>query len=117
MPTDRGSLLKQSLIGNESPDDIMMMVMETFTKTELIPEVGKYYTFVYKPKTPNVQFDHYPLIACTEVQRWGFKGLNFHWGSSRNYTWEEVIGYLHVIGTEEIKSVRSLAYAKYDINN
>ena len=50
MPTDRGSLLKQSLIGNESPDDIMLKVMETFKKTELIPEPGNYYTFVYSPK-------------------------------------------------------------------
>ena len=117
MPTDRGSLLKQSLIGNESPDDIMLKVMETFKKTELIPEPGKYYTFVYSPKTPNVQYDQYPLIACLEVKPWGFIGINYHWGKVRHYTWEEVVGYLHVIGTEEIKSVRYLAYAQFNINN
>lgn len=117
MPTDKGSLLKQRLIGNESSDDIMLLIMETFTETVLIPEVGKYYTFVYKPKTPNVQYDEYPLIACTGIEKWGFKGLNFHWGEIRFYTWAEVVGYLHVIDTTEIKSVRSLSYAKLNINN
>ena len=28
---DRGLLLKDSLVGIESPDDIMMSIMETFT--------------------------------------------------------------------------------------
>ena len=36
---DRGLLLKDSLVGIESPDDIMMNIMETFTETEVTPEV------------------------------------------------------------------------------
>ena len=67
---DRGLLLKDSLVGIESPDDIMMNIMETFTETEVTPEVGKYYTFVYSPKTPNLYYDQYPLVACLEIFRW-----------------------------------------------
>ena len=114
---DRGLLFKDSLVGIESPDDIMMNIMETFTETEVTPEVGKYYTFVYSPKTPNLYYDQYPLVACLEIFRWGFRGLNFHWGQPRNYTWEEIQGYLHIINTEEIMSVRSLPYAQYLLNN
>ena len=113
----RASRLKSKLIGNEGPDDIMMMIMERFTKTELIPEVGKYYTFVYSPKTPDVQYDQYPLIACVSVERWGFKGINFHWGSQRNYTWEEVVGSLHEIYADEISIMRSIPYTQLNINN
>ena len=66
---ERGLLLKDSLVGIESPDDIMMNIMETFTETEVTPEVGKYYTFVYSPKTPNLYYDQYPLVACLEIFR------------------------------------------------
>lgn len=114
---DRAIRLKQSLVGNESPDDIMMLIMETFSVTELIPEVGKYYTFVYKPKTPNIQYDEYPIVACLDVKPWGFKAINFHWGDVRYYTWTEVVGYLHVVETHEFKTLRSIPFAQYNINN
>ncbi len=114
---DRGLSIKEELIGNDNPDDIMFAIMEVFTETELVPEVGKYYTFVYSPKTENLYYDQYPLIACLEIFQWGFRGLNFHWGKERNYTWQEIQGSLHIIKTEEIMSVRSLPYAQYLINN
>jgi len=113
---DRGLSLKQSLLGNESPDDIMEMIMETFSE-ELIPEVGNYYTFVYNPTTPNIQYDQYPLVAVTEVFAWGFRGINYHWGSVRSYGWGEVVGKFHPIKSTEVKSMRSLPYANYLINN
>ena len=38
----------QSQIGElDDADDIMMNIMEVFSETEIVPNAGKYYTFVY----------------------------------------------------------------------
>ena len=94
--------LKRKVKGLVASDDIMFEILSVFRKTEIIPDVGKYYTFIYTAKTNDIKFDQFPLIACVDVQRWGFKGLNFHWGSVKNYTWQEVEGFLHVIENNEI---------------
>ena len=65
--------------GTSDPEDIMMYIMEIFKEEVLYPEPGKFYTFIYRPKTPNIEYDQHPLIACTSLERWGFKGINFHW--------------------------------------
>jgi hypothetical protein len=52
------------------------------------------------------------LVAVTAVERWGFKGINFHWEMARQYTWQEVAGKMHVIRNNEIEYLRSLPYAK-----
>ena len=109
----RVSLLKRKLDGSEDADLIMMNIMEVFRDVEFIPDVGKYYTFIYVPKTPNIVYDEHPLVAVTSVEQWGFKGINFHWNESRSYTWIEVVGQLHHIRNEEIEYMRSLSYAKY----
>ena len=96
----------------DDADDIMMNIMEVFSETEIIPNAGNYYTFVYNAKTPGV-YDEFPLVAVTFVDRWGFQGLNFHWGTSRNYTWLEIVGRLHVIQNDEIDYLRSLQYANF----
>jgi hypothetical protein len=102
--------------GLESSDDIMQQVLEVLTEEVLLPEPGKFYTFVYRAKTPNIEYDEFPLIACIDVQRWGFVGFSFHWGKQRNYTWEEVIGKLHVVKANELEDARSLGYAKFRIS-
>ena len=83
-PTDdndnRIRSIVDSVIGTESADDLMINLMDTLTEGGKVPEVGKYYTFVYSPKTPNISYDSNPLVAVTEVFEWGFKGINFHWG-------------------------------------
>ena len=56
---------------------------------------------------------NFPLVAVTYVDRWGFRGLNFHWGTSRNYTWNEIVGRLHIINNDEIDYLRSLQYANF----
>jgi hypothetical protein len=110
---DRVAELEEKIDGSEDPDLIMMSIMETFRDTQWIPEPGKYYTFIYIAKSPDKIYDEHPLIACMSLERWGFKGLNFHWGTMRNYTWQEVVGSLHVIENNEIDYLRSLDYAKY----
>jgi len=98
------------------PDDKMTEVLERLSEVEVVPDVGRYYTFIYRPKTPRIRYDEYPLIACTEVNRWGFRGINYHWGNFRNYTWEEVQSNLHVIYPMELEDLRSINYQKFDLN-
>lgn len=98
------------------PEDLMLVIMDTLKEEVLYPEVGKFYTFIYNPKTPNIEYDQHPLIACTELERWGFKAMNFHWRKYRNYTWEEVAGKLHVIQYNELDEMLSIPYAKFRLN-
>ena len=79
------------IVGNDinlrtdDPEEMMMEIMELLNNTVTpIPEVGKFYTFVYNAKTPGKTYDQHPLIACTSLETWGFKGINFHWRQSRN---------------------------------
>lgn len=94
------------------PDDIMMAIMEVFREGEFIPDVGKYYTFIYSAKTKGITYDEFPLVAVTSIERWGFKGINFHWRQQRQYTWYEVDSKLLEVKQNEIDYLRSLPYAK-----
>jgi hypothetical protein len=102
--------------GTKDPEDLMLLIMETFKEDAILPEVGKFYTFVYNPKTPGIEYDQHPLIACTSIYSWGFKGTNFHWRESRSYTWEEVAGKLYSVKYNELDELLSIPYAKYKIN-
>ena len=99
------------------PEEMMMEIMEALNDTVTpIPEVGKFYTFVYNAKTPNITYDQHPLIACTDLQSWGFKGLNFHWRQSRNYTWEELAGQLYIVEYDELDDLLRFPYGKFILN-
>ena len=99
------------------PEEMMMEIMEVLNDTVTpIPEVGKFYTFVYNAKTPNITYDQHPLIACTDLQSWGFKGLNFHWRQSRNYTWEELAGQLYIVQYNELDDLLAIPYGKFILN-
>ena len=118
-PTARVEELKARVLKENvnDPEDIMLLIMEIFTIQEIVPEAGKFYTFIYNAKTPNISYDQHPLIACVEVFRWGFRGLNFHWQNYRNYTWEEVSGKLHVVEYQELDELLALQYGKFLLNN
>jgi len=99
------------------PEDLMLIIMEALNNTVTpIPEVGQYYTFIYNAKTPNITYDQHPLIACTDLQTWGFKGLNFHWRQSRNYTWEELAGQLYIVEYDELDDLLRFPYGKFILN-
>ena len=106
-----------NIIGLDDADDRMLAVTEILTETEVIPDVGRYYTFIYAPKTPRIRYDQFPLIACVGIFQWGFRGYNFHWPAFRNYTWEEVVGYLHTAYPLEMPDLRSIPYQNFQINN
>ena len=52
-------------LGSGDPEDIMLIIMDVFKEEVLYPEPGKFYTFIYNPKTPEIEYDQHPLIACT----------------------------------------------------
>ena len=111
------------IVGNDinlrtnDPEDMMLEIMELLNDTVTpIPEVGKFYTFVYNAKTPGETYDQHPLIACTALEQWGFKGLNFHWQKSRNYTWNELAGQLYIVQWNELDDLMAIPYAKFILN-
>jgi hypothetical protein len=109
--------IKQDLLSTNDPEDLMLMIMEALNDTVTpIPDIGKFYTFVYRAKTPNLQYDQHPLIACTSLEQWGFKGINYHWRESRNYTWNELAGQLYIVDWNELDDLLAVPYAKYILN-
>ena len=102
--------------GSNDPENLMMVIMEVLKEEVLYPEPGKFYTFLYRPKTPEIEYDQHPLIACTSLEKWGFRAINFHWRKPRQYTWEEVIGKLYVIKYDELDEMLSIPYAKFRLN-
>ena len=95
------------------PEEMMLEIIELLKDTvDPIPEVGKFYTFVYNAKTPGETYDQHPLIACVDLFSWGFRGLNFHWQKYRNYTWNELAGQLYVVQYNELDDLLSIPYGK-----
>ena len=110
---NRIEAIKDKLTSSD-PEDLMLQIMQALNTTvEAIPTVGNYYTFVYNAKTTGKQYDQHPLIACTDLFRWGFRGINFHWQSSRNYTWEELTGQVYMVKSIELDDLLSIPYAKF----
>jgi len=121
-PTDdnanRVRSVVDNLIGTEEADDIMIELMDSLTSTSTSsPSVGKYYVFVYNAKTPNIQFDSNPLVAVTDVFDWGFRGVNLHIGQYRNYTYNELVGELYEVNSDELSDVRELPFGKMQLNS
>ena len=111
------------IVGNDinlrtdAPEEMMLEIMELLNDTVTpIPEVGKFYTFVYNAKTPGKTYDQHPLIACTSLEQWGFKGINFHWRQSRNYTWQELAGQLYIVQYNELDDLMAIPYGKFILN-
>ena len=106
-----------NLNGKESADDIMLELLDVLEESKGPPVSGKYYIFVYNPKTPNIIYDQNPLVGVTDIFQWGFRGINFHWGESRQYTWSEVAGSLYEVSKSELKDLQELPFANFRINS
>jgi len=106
--------IKEELNGISDSEDMMLEIMGALNNTvEAIPSVGNYYTFVYNAQTAGKQYDQHPLVAVTDIFSWGFRGINFHWQSSRNYTWNELAGQLYMVKSIELDDLLSIPYAKF----
>lgn len=114
---NRVRAVSDGLIGNEDPDDIMLELLEVLQESPKIPAAGKFYVFVYNPKTPGIEYDQNPFVAVTEVFKWGFKGINFHWGGMRQYTWDEIPGKIYEVYSSEIKDLQSLPFGNIRLNS
>jgi hypothetical protein len=106
-----------NLIGNEDPDDLMIEILDAIQESGKIPSVGKYYVFVYNPKTPNVRYDQNPLVAVTDRFQWGFRGINFHWEKMRQYTWDEIPGSLYEVYAEELADLKEIPFGNIRLNS
>ena len=114
---NRISHILNDLIGTEHPDDLMMKIIESLTEGSKRPSEGKYYVFLYKAKTPNIRYDQHPMVAVTDVFEWGFRGINFHWNTVRQYTWNEIIGGLYEITHSELTDLDGIPFARFRINS
>ena len=101
-----------------SVDDRMTLIVYALNDTVTpIPEVGNICTFYYYAKTPNIEYDQHPLVAVTDIFSWGFKGYNYHWNEMRQYTWNEVVGAMHVVKRTELEDMRTIPYGKIRLNS
>jgi len=96
----------------DKPQSNMAIVLDKLgTSSGTVPEVDKYYTFVYTPKTPNIQYDQHPFVQVSSVGKWGFIGINYHWDDFRRYTWAELGTPLYEIKEDEIEQFNSFPLA------
>ena len=95
----------------------MMEILGVLEEGSKTPEVGKFYVFVYNPKTPNIRYDQNPLVVVTGLFEWGFRGINFHWNDHRQYTWIEVPGGLYEVTDEELSDLDGIPFARFRINS
>ena len=120
-PTDdndnRIRSIVDSVIGTEDPDDLMIDLIGALTEGGKVPQVGRYNTFIYNPKTPNIPYDSNPLVGVTEIFDWGFRGINFHWGQMRNNTWNEIAGGLYEINSDELADAREIPFGNIRLNS
>ena len=84
-PTDdnenRIRSIVDSVIGTESADDLMIDLMNALTEGSKIPQVGRYYTFIYNPKThqkhPTYLMIQIPLLQSLKYLNGDSKVLTF----------------------------------------
>ena len=108
--------IRDNLNGTEDADDLMLEIISVLDEGGKVPIAGNFYVFVYNPKTPGIRYDQNPLVAVTQVLDWGFRGINFHWGENRQYTWSEVAGGLFQADNSELNDLDAIPFAKFRIN-
>jgi len=102
--------LVKKLIGIEDADELMLELMGVLTESREPPRAGRYYIFVYNAKTPSLRYDQNPFVYVKNVYKWGFDGINYHWGEERQYTWDEVAGRMYEIYKEEVSDLRRIPF-------
>ena len=101
-------------MAGKSSDQLMLELMEACNDTVTpVPDVGNFYFFVYNPKTTGIKYDQNPLVAVTDILPWGFRGVNFHWGESRQYTWNEIAGQLYQVYDDELNDLDAIPFAHF----
>lgn len=96
----------------KGPVSNMKLLLGSLAPSTIVPEVDKYYVFVYKAKTPRIKYDRHPFIVCTSIAKWGFTGYNFHWDDWRRYTWNEVLSNIYEIHSDELNDMQNFPITK-----
>jgi len=109
--------IRNTLIGTENPDDLMVEILDALQEGSKMPTVGKFYVFIYNPKTPGIRYDQNPLVGVTNLYEWGFRGINFHWNEHRQYTWGEIAGGLYEVSNEELNDLDGIPFARFRLNS
>lgn len=115
--SNRFHAYKESLKGNETPEEMMDEILRLAEGTErTIIQSGKYYTFVYYAKTPRIRYDRHPLIKGGVILPKGFNGFNFHWNKIRQYNSipEEscLMSPIYEVTGSEFATLRRIPYRK-----
>ena len=95
------------------PTRNMRLALDYLTPSGIVPQPNKYYTFVYKAKTPGITYDTFPLILCGSVFPTGFNGMNVHWGEVRQYSWGEVRSNLYELNQAEYETLQGIPLANF----
>lgn len=95
---------------DKNPTYNMRLLLGNLNGSTIVPQPNKYYTFIYKAKTPRIQYDRHPLILCGSTFQWGFNGLNVHMGT-RQYTYPEVLSNLYELSEEEFEYLQNVPLA------
>lgn len=113
---NRFSKFKQSLFGNETPDELMDEILSLASDTRRsFPIPGKYYTYIYYAATPKIQYDRHPLIIAGEILPKGFRAFNYHWGKIRQYNTvdgDRLVSGLYELTPQEFNILKSIPYGK-----
>jgi hypothetical protein len=96
-----------------NPTRNMQLLLSKLEGSTIVPRPDKYYTFIYKAKTPNIRYDQHPLVQCGSVSKTGFKAYNVHWGQVRQYSWNEVLSNLYELNEEEFTSLTNVPLARF----
>lgn len=99
----------------QDPTKNMALLLAKLNPSGIVPRPNKYYTFIYKAKTPGIQYDQHPLIVCGDIYKWGFNGLNQHWGAIRQYTWNEVLSNVYELSEEQFNYLTDVPLAKFKV--
>ena len=113
---NRLKYFKQSLIGTETPEDLMDGILNLISDTQrAFPIPGKYYTYIYYAKTPKLLYDRHPLILAGDALPKGFRGFNYHLGKIRQYNTvdgDRLVSGVYEITKEEFQTLRSVPYRR-----
>jgi hypothetical protein len=114
--TNRLKDFKESLLGNERPEELMDEILSRLSGTEVeYPSAGRYYTYIYYAKTPGIIYDRHPLIKAGNMLSKGFLGFNYHLGKIRQYNTEDgdrLVTGLYELSQKEFDTLRSVPYRK-----
>ena len=101
------------LIEGKNPNRCMQILLNSLSPSQIIPQVDKYYVFVYKAKTKGIVYDKHPFVTCSSIFKWGFIGFNYHWNEYRRYSWNEIVSNLYEINELELNTMEEFPIAKF----